>query len=263
MVDVTPGPVADPEDPSSEPTFWRYRTEFRLRKPGPYDVTTDYAGTNDDLDSATTELCPAAQQGPFTFKNRYPILRFGHHGVQMSFFQERMAANGYGNIPRNGVYKSGTGLAVLAFRKVNGMKRVRSPAGRQIYKMLVGGHGRLGLAKPYLGGEDHNFRHVEVDLSRQVMALAAGGRAIRTYHVSTGAPGTPTIRGTFRFYRKDAGYNSKSMFYSVYFRGGYATHGYNPVPTYPASHGCVRNPIPNSRSIYNWINLGMPINVHW
>jgi lipoprotein-anchoring transpeptidase ErfK/SrfK len=46
------------------------------------------------------------------------------------------------------------------------------------------------------------------------------------------------------------------MYYSVYFHGGYATHGYASVPTYPASHGCLRNPIPNAVFIYNWLDYG-------
>jgi lipoprotein-anchoring transpeptidase ErfK/SrfK len=105
-------------------------------------------------------------------------------------------------------------------------------------------------------------RHVEVDISRQVMSLIEGDTPVHTFHVSTGASATPTIRGKFNFYMKQAGYNAKRMYYSVYFRGGYATHGYNPVPNYNASHGCVRNPIPFSRFIYNWIQIGMPIYVY-
>jgi lipoprotein-anchoring transpeptidase ErfK/SrfK len=46
------------------------------------------------------------------------------------------------------------------------------------------------------------------------------------------------------------------MYYSVYYDGNYATHGYSSVPTYPASHGCTRNPIPYAVYIYNWIDLG-------
>ena len=52
------------------------------------------------------------------------------------------------------------------------------------------------------------------------------------------------------------------MYYSVYFRGGYATHGYHSVPSYPASHGCVRNPISQSVFIYNWVRLGMSVYVY-
>jgi len=33
------------------------------------------------------------------------------------------------------------------------------------------------------------------------------------------------------------------------------------VPPYPASHGCVRNEIPESKFIYSWVKLGMSIYV--
>ena len=52
------------------------------------------------------------------------------------------------------------------------------------------------------------------------------------------------------------------MYYSVYYSGNYATHGYDTVPTYPASHGSVRNPEVYSVYIYDWISLGDPIYVY-
>jgi lipoprotein-anchoring transpeptidase ErfK/SrfK len=95
------------------------------------------------------------------------------------------------------------------------------------------------------------------------MALVDGDKVVATFHVSTGKSSTPTVRGNFHFYMKQPGYNSHGMYYSVYFIGGYATHGYNPVPVHEAaSHGCVRNPIPFSRYIYNWIHLGDPMHVY-
>ncbi len=63
------------------------------------------------------------------------------------------------------------------------------------------------------------------------MVLAKHGEVDEIYHISSGAPATPTILGKFRFYRKDAGYNSLGMYYSAYFIRGYATHGYHFVPT--------------------------------
>ena len=59
--------------------------------------------------------------------------------------------------------------------------------------------------------------HVEVDISRQVMSLIEGDTPVHTFHVSTGSSATPTVRGNFRFYCKDAGYNAKRMYFSVYF----------------------------------------------
>ena len=144
---------------------------------------------------------------------------------------------------------------MLAFRKVNGMARARARR-PGIFKMLAKGKGGYELKHPGAG------KHVEADLSRQVMVLAEGRRGLdEIYHISSGAPATPTIPASYNFYRKDAGYNSLGMYYSVYFIRGYATHGYHSVPNYPASHGCLRNPIPDSVHIYNWIDIGDPIYV--
>jgi lipoprotein-anchoring transpeptidase ErfK/SrfK len=102
-------------------------------------------------------------------------------------------------------------------------------------------------------------KHVEFDWSRQVLVLADHGKPYRAYHVSSGKPSTPTVFGSYRFYRQQPGTNSHGMVHSSYFLGGYAIHGYASVPNYPASHGCLRVPIPNALSIYNWIDLGDPI----
>ena len=44
--------------------------------------------------------------------------------------------------------------------------------------------------------------------------------------------------------------------HSSYFIRGYAIHGYASVPPYNASHGCLRVPVPNARSIYDWLRIG-------
>ena len=150
---------------------------------------------------------------------------------------------------------SGTRLAIKAFRKTNGMPR-NERYSREIFRLLLQGRGAFPVQHPKDG------RHVEVDISRQVMALIEGDTPVHTFHVATGTGGTPTVRGSFRFYRKEPGYNSKRMYFSVYFIRGYATHGYSSVPNRRASHGCVRNPIQFSRFIYNWIDIGMPIHVY-
>ncbi len=155
----------------------------------------------------------------------------------------------------SGKFNHGSQLATLAFRKVNNMARnyQYKPV---IFKKLLQGDGAF---QPRY----HSGHHVEVDISRQVMALINGDDVVATFHVSTGKSSTPTVRGTFHFYRKEPGTNSHGMFMSVYFIRGYATHGYPSVPMHEAaSHGCVRNPIPFSVYIYNWINLGDAIYVY-
>ena len=95
-----------------------------------------------------------------------------------------------------------------------------------------------------------------------MLALLDGGRARNVYHASSGKPSTPTVFGTFRFYRKEPGTNCHGMVQSNYFIGGYAIHGYADVPTYAASHGCIRVPIPNAYQIDSQISVGETIFVY-
>jgi L,D-transpeptidase-like protein len=188
------------------------------------------------------------------FQIDYPDLDPGNRSSDVKLFNKLLKKQGY--FTSGGKkYSVRTQWAVMAVRKVNGMNRTYN-ANPTIFRKLAARKAEFHLKYPHKG------KHVEVDISRQVMTLANNGKAQHTFAVSTGAPATPTIRGHFRFYRKDAGYNSVGMYYSVYFHGGYATHGYHSVPPYNASHGCVRNPIPDSIFIYNWISLGDSIFVY-
>jgi hypothetical protein len=189
---------------------------------------------------------------PQRFTVRVP--RHVSKGAMAKLFNRSLQAQGFHTGTRGPRVTSGTHLAIKAFRKVNGMSwsEAYSPA---IFRTLLLGKGAF---QPRFS----DGKHVEVDISRQVMALVQGDRAVHTFHVSTGTGGTPTVTGNYRFYLKQPGYNSKRMYYSVYFIGGYATHGYSSVPNYNASHGCVRNPIQFSRFIYNWIDLGDPMHTY-
>ncbi len=184
----------------------------------------------------------------------YPDLDPGNRNSVVRVFNKLLNRRGYFS-SHGKKYNVRTEWAVMAFRKVNGMSRNYN-ANPKIFRKLAARKGKFHLKYPHRG------KHVEVDISHQVMALANHGQAQHVFAVSTGAPATPTIRGHFHFYRKDPGYNSERMYYSVYFIRGYATHGYDPDPPYNASHGCVRNPIPDSIFIYNWISLGDSIWVY-
>jgi hypothetical protein len=184
----------------------------------------------------------------------YPDVDPGNRSSVVRTFNKLLNKRGYFS-SHGKKYNVRTQWAVMAFRKVNGMSRNYN-ATPQIFRKLAANKGKFHLKYP------HGGKHVEVDISHQVMALANHGKAQHVFAVSTGAPATPTIRGHFHFYSKTPGYNSERMYYSVYFIRGYATHGYDPDPPYNASHGCVRNPIPDSIFIYNWISLGDSIWVY-
>jgi peptidoglycan hydrolase-like protein with peptidoglycan-binding domain len=172
----------------------------------------------------------------------------GERGVKVLLLQRALLARGYAT-PVTGYYDDGTARGVLAFRKTNELGR-DGYATSEVYGMLMRGRGAFELRHPKAG------KHVEFDWSRQVLVLAQHGRPYRTYHTSSGAPATPTVFGTYRFYLKTPGTNAKGMVDSNYFVGGYAIHGYPSVPSYPASHGCLRVPIPNAAQIYGWIDIG-------
>jgi peptidoglycan hydrolase-like protein with peptidoglycan-binding domain len=169
--------------------------------------------------------------------------------------QKQLKRSGY-VIGRFGSFDDRTARAVLAFRKVSGMARTTS-ASTEVLRRLAAAKGRFRVRFPRHG------KHVEADLSLQVMALIGrGGKVERIYPVSSGSPVTPTVLGSFKVYRKDPGTNAKGMVYSSYFIGGYAIHGYASVPVFPASHGCLRVPVPDAVSIFNWVSFDDRVDVY-
>jgi peptidoglycan hydrolase-like protein with peptidoglycan-binding domain len=178
----------------------------------------------------------------------------GSRGVKVLLLQRGLLKLGFAT-PVTGSFDGLTANAVNVFRKTNGMGR-DGYANTSVYAKVLRGEGAFKLRHPNSGTHG---KHVEFDWSRQVLVLADHGKPYRAYHVSSGKPSTPTVFGSFRFYRQEPGTNSHGMVYSSYFIGGYAIHGYADVPNFPASHGCLRVPIPNAIQIYNQIDLGEPI----
>jgi lipoprotein-anchoring transpeptidase ErfK/SrfK len=168
--------------------------------------------------------------------------------------QRRLRRLGY-VVGAPGAYDARTARAVLAFRKVTGMRRTYE-ASSPVMRAIARGAGSFRIRRARHG------RHIEADLSRQVIALISGGHAERIYPISSGAAATPTIRGSFRVYSKTPGTNAKGMVNSAYFIGGYATHGYASVPPFPASHGCLRVPVADALSLFRWIRIGTRVDVY-
>jgi len=126
-------------------------------------------------------------------------------------------------------------------RKVNDLPRTEE-YDPSLFTMLLRGRGAF---EPV---QDQDGRYVEVDLSRQVMALIEDGKPTDVFHVSTGAFGTPT--GTYSSTRSPRATTRRHVLLHLLLgqlRGRTVLHG----PTYPASHGCVRNPEAYSVFIYD------------
>jgi peptidoglycan hydrolase-like protein with peptidoglycan-binding domain len=180
--------------------------------------------------------------------------RPGARGPAVRLLQQRLAAKGY-VVGQRGLFDDRTARAVLAFRKVTGMAR-STAADTGLFKAVLAGKGTFKVRHPEHG------KHVEADLSRQVVALVRGSRVERIYPASSGKPSTPTIQGSFRVYSKTPGFNAKGMYFSNYFIRGFAIHGYFQVPVFAASHGCLRIPNPDAVSVFRWIKTGDIVDVY-
>jgi peptidoglycan hydrolase-like protein with peptidoglycan-binding domain len=184
-----------------------------------------------------------------------PSIGAGAQGQSVLLLQWELNALHYA-VSLTGVFDEGTALALIAYRKVTGLELVPD-AGRRVFELLERGAGSFHVSYPRDG------RHVEADLSRQVLAeIEPRGRVRAIYTISSGKPSTPTVVGHFDVYEKTAGVNSEGMVDSNYFISGYAIHGYAEVPTYAASHGCLRLPIRDAASVYAWVRLGTPVDVY-
>ena len=186
-----------------------------------------------------------------------PDMREGARGPGVWLLQSKLSALHYA-VPLNGVFDEGTGQAVIAYRKLTGLARVPSTDAR-VFDCCARGAGRFHVRYP-------RRRQARRGRSRPRRCWPRSNRAAACtaiYTISSGKPSTPTVLGRFRVYLKTPGVNSEGMVDSNYFIRGYAIHGYPEVPTYAASHGCLRVPIPDAPAIYAWVQVGTPVDVYY
>ena len=150
-------------------------------------------------------------------------------------------------------YDFRTADAVVAFHKVNRMART----------YVVDAATWRRLADPVTPRARFDWRgfHFEVDQTRQVLYTVEDGEVTNVLHVSTGAGGA-THDGRFRVYRKLAGYSPNRLYYPSYFDGLRALHGWTEVPTYAASHGCVRIPYWNAQWVFGLASYGTRVAIY-
>ncbi|MGH2911821.1 MAG: L,D-transpeptidase family protein [Solirubrobacteraceae bacterium] len=219
-----------------------------------------YASPHSGHLSIRAEHAPTAQLAklvakPVSVRYELSTLSVGSRGRVVRLLQEELARLHY-QVNVTGYYDDTTARAVVAFRKVSGQQRVESVNPR-IFQLIQRGAGVFHVRYPSDGA------HVEADLSKQVLAeIERGGRVRRIITISSGKPSTPTVIGRFHVYRKEPGTNSHGMVDSSYFIGGYAIHGYAEVPTYAASHGCLRIPVPDAAVVYAWVKFGYAVDVY-
>jgi lipoprotein-anchoring transpeptidase ErfK/SrfK len=125
--------------------------------------------------------------------------------------------------------------------------------------------GKLRTAAVPRHGHEGPPRRIEIYRAKGVTLLVDNGSVKRAIHSSAGKRGYDTPRGSYRIQRKvlkdwSRPYRSW-MPYAAYFHAGYALHE-GAVPTYPASHGCVRLPSWDAADVYRFASVGTTVVVY-
>jgi len=201
-------------------------------------------------------------------------LRSGASGPEVQAYQERLRALRFDPGPIDGNFGQATVYAVQGLQKLFGME----PTGR------IDENVRFALQffqwpEPMHPGTEPT--RTEVDLGRQVMVLWQDNKVELITTVSSGSgehycyvdernPGVrvceyaDTYNGRYEYYRTYKGWEKSPLgrlYNPIYFNRGIAVHGYESVPTRPASHGCVRIPMHISEYYLDLVSVGEPVYV--
>ena len=214
----------------------------------------------------TAQAAPA-RPAPEVIAQPPRALHSGDHGAAVEQLQQRLKSLGYDPGTVDGEWGQATGYAVWAFQKVNHIKP-GSTAGTKTWAALA-----LPRTPTPLVPKGARNR-AEVDVEHQLLYVYKGGRLVLTSHISSGTETrysshgrsavAHTPRGTFRVYRKAAGWETSPLgvlYKASYFDGGYAIHGEPAVPLHPASHGCVRVPMSTSNIVAKLLPIGTRVYV--
>jgi len=181
--------------------------------------------------------------------------------------ETRLAELGYWITKVDGRSDDSTRQAIIAFQKVNGLKRT-GVLDDNFMSLLP------SAVRPE--AKHSGAAHVEIDITRQVIFLVNDeGQVTRVLSTSTGSgeqyqsegkwERAYTPRGTFKIYRQIKG-NRKAalgtLYYPSYFNGGWAIHGSNSVPAKAASHGCARIPRFAEKEMSSLLRVGMTVYVY-
>jgi lipoprotein-anchoring transpeptidase ErfK/SrfK len=113
-------------------------------------------------------------------------------------------------------------------------------------------------------------KRIEVDKAAQEMTAFQGDIVILKTNVSTGRSGHNTPNGEFKTGPKERmhysrKYNNAEMPYAVQVNGDIFFHGAASVPSYPASHGCIRMPLGRNspaKYLFGWVSRGVDVKIH-
>ena len=214
----------------------RFKLSFAVSKRGTYRVSAVQAATG-GLGSGRSSAKRLFIVGPHAWA--------GSSGTAVRALQSRLKKLAYVTSV-NGTYDGSTSRAVLAFRKVFGMRRV-TVANKAVFKRLARGGGGFRVRYPKAG------KHAEFDWSRQVLVLARGAQPVKILpRVVRQAVHADRVR-QLPLLQQDAGLQREGDVLLELLHRRLRDPWLCQVPAYPASHGCIRIPIPSAIAVYRWI----------
>jgi peptidoglycan hydrolase-like protein with peptidoglycan-binding domain len=207
-------------------------------------------------------LLPAIATRSFAAtKDRKRRVERGPTRAEAKEAERRLNEMGFWTGPVDGSIDGRTQTALVAFQKWEGLK-VTGRLTRTDVEAI------MNAAAPQ--PRDPGYKHVEIDIGRQVLVLTDESGAIAgILPVSTGSDKrynekgmrglAYTPRGRFRIYGKASGWKKSPLgllYYPSYFSDGLAIHGNPEVPHTPASHGCIRIPMFASVKVSKMLPVG-------
>lgn len=191
----------------------------------------------------------------------------GSHGDDVIVLERRLAGLHYDVGRQDGVFDYDLQHAVIAFQKIERLSRTGTWGNAE--------RARIDRPTPFQLRFPTAGRAFEVDITRQVLVMSMDGDVQRILDVSTGSNNLYTVdgvtdrattpRGHFRILSKIDGIQNGrlgELYRPSYFFQGWAIHGNGSVPTYPASHGCVRITNPAADRLFALLTIGSPVSLY-
>lgn len=198
-----------------------------------------------------------------------PTLRKGDKGKNVKKLQKDLNALKYWCGSADGSFGATTEQAVYALQKAAGLG-VDGVVGAKSHKAI--GNGVKPKPKITSGSA------FEIDKDKQLMYFIRKGKLMRIFNTSTGSgkeytsgdgsrKRATTPNGDYKIGRMVPGWETAPlgrMYRPAYYDRGWAIHGSNSIPPYPASHGCARLSVAATDHLYskNWIKKGRRVLVH-
>jgi L,D-transpeptidase catalytic domain len=242
-------------------------------------TTTAPAPTTTTAPAPTTTTLPPTTiiQPPWAALPPVPggVVGAGSRGPEVQAYEQRMADIRFDPGPVDGIYDQKTAYAAQTLQKYGG----GVPNGR-ITDNDVFGLNFFQFKQPMVDPPEPN--RTEIDIASQTLTLYENyqPRLITTMSSGSGENycyNTPRVNptshvcedantpsGRYTFYEFRSGWDKSplgQLYNPYYFNKGIAVHGYESVPTTPASHGCVRIPMHISEYFHDLVTRGDVVHV--